>query len=122
LSYAYDSLGRRTASWSLDGTTLPDVLPAGTYDDADRLVSRDGEDHEHDASGHLLDDGTRTLAWNASGELTQAARGTLLETYTYDPLGRRERIIWADDLPKTEAGRSCDGCSRTSPRAASWAT
>ncbi|HWI72898.1 MAG TPA: RHS repeat-associated core domain-containing protein [Baekduia sp.] len=102
LSYAYDALGRRTASWgSLDGTRLPDVLPTGTYDDADRLVSRGGEDHEYDASGNLLDDGTRTLTWNARGELTQAARGTLLESYTYDPQGRRVAVTRGDTSTST---------------------
>jgi acetyl-CoA synthetase len=37
-------------------------------------------------------------------------------------LARPKRILWADELPKSRPGKSCAGCSETSPTAARSAT
>jgi RHS repeat-associated protein len=89
VTYGYDAGGLRistSGSWSK--TLLPQVLTAGTFDDANRLTTRGATSFVHDLSGNLTSDGTRNYAWNARGELTGVS-GATAASYAYDALGRR---------------------------------
>jgi len=43
----------------------------------------------YDASGRLIDDGTKTLSWDAASRLSSVTEGATTTTYTYDSLGQR---------------------------------
>ncbi|MEU6408840.1 RHS repeat-associated core domain-containing protein [Microbispora sp. NPDC046933] len=71
--------------------TLPQAVTGLTYDDANRLTGRDGQNLTYDNDGNLTNDGTTTYNWNARGELTGLNRTGLSATFGYDPLGDRDR-------------------------------
>jgi acetyl-CoA synthetase len=60
--------------------------------------------------------GTLNVSYNCLDRHVEAGRGDGVA------FARPQRIIWADDLPKTRSGKTCGGCCGTSPRGARSAT
>jgi RHS repeat-associated protein len=109
LYYTYDAADRLTKAPSVPGGSIPgygydaadnltsflDGIPA-SYNNVNQIVTRDGVAYTHDANGNLLNDGSRTYAWDAENRLVgigyigQAGRSTGLR---YDGLGRRLALI-----------------------------
>jgi RHS repeat-associated protein len=89
IQYSYDPNGRVVStSGTLASVAMP-AIASMTYDDADRLVSRNGVTFSYDNEGNLLDDSVRSYTWNARGELAAVNSPGVAATFTYDPTGRR---------------------------------
>ena len=77
-SYGYDAMGNRTSTTTPGGTT------AHAYDSRDRRAG-----WTHDAAGNVTKMGTRTLAYDAAGRITDVTDGATTTTFTYDGDGNR---------------------------------
>ncbi len=90
--FTLDAAGRRVDA-TLDLPLDPTLEPSATfsYDDANRLVARDGEVFAYDADGNLisgsLGGSSRTLEYNALNQLVAIDGGA--EILRYDADGRR---------------------------------
>jgi len=62
--YAYDGVGNRTTLTQTLGVTP--TVHSYQYDDANRLVSVDGQAYTWDDNGNLLNDGARTFAYRCN--------------------------------------------------------
>jgi RHS repeat-associated protein len=67
---------------------LPEAMKPATYDAANRLVKRDGEELAYDKAGNLVEDGESEYEWDARGQL-EAIEGPSEASFAYDPFGRR---------------------------------
>ena len=89
LTYSYDAAGNRVGmggSWARTG--FPPALIGATYDEANRIASRNGRSYSYDANGNLASDGVTTYVWNARNLLTSMGGGTAA-MFQYDAMGRR---------------------------------
>ncbi len=59
------------------------------YDAANRLTCVDGVGYTFDNNGNLLDDGSRTFAYDAANRLISVTNGSLTTEFAYDGLGNR---------------------------------
>jgi RHS repeat-associated protein len=89
IHYAYDADGATKATWgSFARLALPDAIESASYDAANRLVKRDGEELAYDKAGNLVEDGESEYEWDARGQL-EAIEGPSEASFAYDPFGRR---------------------------------
>ncbi|HEU4890865.1 MAG TPA: RHS repeat-associated core domain-containing protein [Vicinamibacterales bacterium] len=89
LTYAYDLAGRRTevgGTWARTG--LPQALSTATFDAANRMLSRDGQNFSYDLNGNLASDGLTSYTWNVRDQLG-ALTGGVTANFTYDAVNRR---------------------------------
>ena len=103
-SYAYDELSR-LASWTRNGAATDycydengNVISVTgsstedyTYDDANRILTRNGTGFTYDANGNLTSDGAWTYTYDRNARLTKAesASANLIINFAYDFAGRR---------------------------------
>jgi RHS repeat-associated protein len=88
LTYAYDSLGRRTqVSGSFASTNLPGAIASASYDAANELTNWNGSNISYDANGNMQSDGTNTFTWNARNQVASVNSASL----QYDAFGRRAK-------------------------------
>jgi RHS repeat-associated protein len=86
LTYAYDSLGRRTqVGGSFAQTGLPGTVTSAMYDAANELTNWNGTPISYDLNGNMLSDGTNAFTWNARNQVTSLNSVSL----QYDAFGRR---------------------------------
>jgi RHS repeat-associated protein len=89
LSYTYDAVGNRTGiGGTFARTLLPNVVPAATYDAANRQLTLGSQSLTYDANGNLTSDPATTYTWDARNRLV-ALTGPTPASFRYDPLGRR---------------------------------
>ena len=81
--YAYDHIGNRETAYEAGTTT------AYSANNVNQYTAVGSAQPSYDADGNLVDDGTRTFAWSASGHLTDAATSSRWLWADYDHLGRR---------------------------------
>ena len=81
--YAYDGIGNRETAYEAGTTTAYSANNVNQYTEVGSAQP------SYDADGNLVDDGTRTFAWSASGHLTDAATSSRRLWADYDHLGRR---------------------------------
>ena len=81
--YAYDHIGNRQSAYEAGTTT------AYSANNVNQYTAVGSAQPSYDADGNLVDDGTRTFAWSASGHLTDAATSSRWLWADYDHLGRR---------------------------------
>lgn len=87
-AYQYDPIGNRTQSLDQDGAT------SITYatNELNEYSAVGATSPIYDEDGNLLNDGIRTLAYNAENQLKSVTiAGVSMATYEYDYLGRRVR-------------------------------
>lgn len=86
LTYAYDSLGRRTqVSGSFARTNLPAAVASAVYDAANELTNWNSTSLSYDSNGNMLADGSNVFTWNARNQAA-SLNGANLQ---YDGSGRR---------------------------------
>jgi RHS repeat-associated protein len=94
LAYQYDPAGNRIAvGGSFARTLLPNPVPSATYDVANQQLAFGSRTMAYDANGNLtgLADvtGTTTFTWDARNRLTAVSGSGATGTFTYDAQGRR---------------------------------
>lgn len=90
LTYAYDSLGRRTeVGGSFARTGMPSAIASATYDAANELANWNGMAISYDLNGNMLNDGSNTFSWNARNQVA-SLNGVALQ---YDAFGRRTKNL-----------------------------
>jgi RHS repeat-associated protein len=90
LRFGRDALGRVTSLTGSEArTSLPEPVSETSYNAANELTSREGNELSYDEDGNLLADGSSSYAWNDRGQLTGVTAGESTSTYAYDPFGRR---------------------------------
>jgi RHS repeat-associated protein len=92
--YGFDAMGNRTQKTeSVGGST---VTEGYAFDDANRLVSRNGQAYTNDANGNTLSGGGRTNVWDSQNRLVQclASPGGVStdSTFAYGSDGLRRRM------------------------------
>jgi RHS repeat-associated protein len=94
LTYAYDSVGRRSiVGGSLAAINLPVPIAGASYDAANELTNWNGVAMAYDANGSMVSDGLHTYSWDARHQLASIDSGGTA-AFTYDPFGRRTgRIV-----------------------------
>jgi RHS repeat-associated protein len=91
LAYTYDPASQRTTlggTWAR--TLIPTAVASATYDAANQQTAFGGQTQTYDLNGNLTGDGTNTYTWTARNQLS-AISGPVPASFTYDPLGRRQR-------------------------------
>jgi YD repeat-containing protein len=92
--YTYDPVGNR-----LTQTTCVPNVPCRTthseYDNANRLMAVDGVAYTWDDAGNLLNDGTRTYAYDSQSRLKTLTQGG--HTYTFSYNGQGDRLTQSVD-------------------------
>jgi RHS repeat-associated protein len=89
INYAYDQDGLLEAEWgSYARIGLPEALSSTTYNAANELTEREGQELSYDADGNLVSEGSTGYEWNARGQLTHIG-GEGPTSFSYDPFGRR---------------------------------
>ena len=81
--YAYDHIGNRQSAYE-DG-----VSTSYSANEVNQYTEVGNDEPEYDDDGNLVDDGTRTFEWSATGHLTEAATPSRRYECVYDHLGRR---------------------------------
>ena len=85
--YEYDSVGNiLTKVVKLSGITTTTTY---TYYDANRLLTVNGLAQQFDANGNLVNDGTKTYAYDAANRLKSITQGSNVSSYSYNGLGDR---------------------------------
>jgi RHS repeat-associated protein len=98
LTYTYDANGNRNApGGSFARTLLPDPVPSGTYDAANRQLQFGNKTMTFDDNGNLTTltqaASTTTFTWDARNRLSTLSGPTLTASFAYDAQGRRGRKI-----------------------------
>jgi RHS repeat-associated protein len=89
LTYAYDSVGRRSnVGGSLAAINLPVPVASASYDAANELTNWNGVGLIYDPNGSMVTDGLHAYSWDARHQLASIDSGGTA-TFTYDPFGRR---------------------------------
>jgi RHS repeat-associated protein len=89
LTYAYDSVGRRSiVGGSLAAINLPAPVAGASYDAANELTNWNGVAMIYDPNGSVVTDGVHSYSWDARHQLASIDSGGTA-TFTYDPFGRR---------------------------------
>lgn len=87
-AYAYDSVGNRTSSH---------VAARYSYQPFNRLTAAGADTYAYDANGNLLEaaeeSGTRSFTWDFENRLTSVSGAGAFVAYEYDALGRRTRRV-----------------------------
>ncbi|MCL6600748.1 MAG: hypothetical protein K6T81_18740 [Alicyclobacillus macrosporangiidus] len=89
ISYTYDKLGNRTSVTDAKAGTTTNY---GYTAEDNRLTSVGLSGFTYDADGQLTNYGSTTYTWNAENRLSKITNGSQVDTYTYDPFGRRITI------------------------------
>jgi RHS repeat-associated protein len=93
LTYEYDRAGRRIRiGGSYSRTLMPQAFSSVSFNDANRMLQREGVSYTYDANGNLTNDGTNTFTWNARNQLTGISGG-IAASFQYDAFGRRTNKI-----------------------------
>ncbi len=94
LAYTYDPASNRTrmaGSWAR--TSLPDPIPAASYNDANQQLTLGGKTMTYDNNGNIatLTEGgnTTTYTWDPRDRLITLSGPSLSATFAYDATGRR---------------------------------
>jgi RHS repeat-associated protein len=99
MNYARDALGntaQESSPVSLLAPTFSSVTMAGTYDDANQIVSFWSDAYAFDADGNLTGiSGSRSLnaSYDTENRLISLTRSGVTTTYTYNGLGRRTSAV-----------------------------
>ena len=89
ITYEYDSIGNRTKKIVDDGSTTETTTYA--YDEANQLITVDGEAYTYDGNGNLTDNGNEKFTYNENNRLIEVrdSSGSTIARYKYDHQGRR---------------------------------
>ncbi|NJM42671.1 MAG: RHS repeat protein [Anaerolineae bacterium] len=89
LSYGYDNAGQRVQmGGSFARTGLPQPIASASYDAGNRQLTWGTKTLTYDANGNMTNDGTNTYGWNARNQLTSMT-GSLSASFGYDAKNRR---------------------------------
>ena len=99
VGYEYDLNGKRTSMDRLNVTPkLPVPVSNTTYDDANRMLTINGQSLTYDLNGNLIQKGDTTYVWDARNRLVQIVNPSMTASFKYDALNRR--------IEKTVNGRT----------------
>ena len=106
LTYQYDPAGNRTrVGGAFARTLLPGLIASASYDAANRQLKFGAQSLSYDLNGNLVDDGTKTYAWDARNRLTALTGAGIIASFQYDPVERRS----SKTINGTQTGFLYDG-------------